>query len=86
MKKFSLILPILISLTCIAKVEVIEISKKNTNLLPGGKEADGIIGDFVIKNDLIECLISGPAPNRKANMGAFGVLMELLQDVFMIYA
>ena len=85
MKKFSLILPILISLTCIAKVEVIEISKKNTNLLPGGKEADGIIGDFVIKNDLIECLISGPAPNRKANMGAFwgpnGVTPGCLYDL-----
>ena len=33
----------------IGKVEVIEISPRNTSDLPGGKEADGIIGDFVLK-------------------------------------
>ena len=38
---------------------------------PPRKEADGIIGDFVIRNTLIECLIGGSADNRKANMGAF---------------
>ena len=54
-----------------AKVEVHEISKNNVELLPGGKEADGIIGDFVLRNNLIECVIGGSADNRKANMGAF---------------
>lgn len=59
-------------LCCIlAKVEIIEISPGNVNLLPKGKEADGIIGDFVLRNEFIECVVGGPAANRKANMGAF---------------
>ena len=37
-----------------SKVEVIEISPSNTTELPGGKEADGIIGDFVMRNSRIE--------------------------------
>ena len=68
-----------------AKVEVFEISKNNVDLLPKGKEADGIIGDFVIRNTLIECLIGGSADNRKANMGAFwgadGVTPGCLYDL-----
>jgi hypothetical protein len=31
--------------------EVIEIGRDNTADLPPGKEADGIIGDFVLRND-----------------------------------
>ena len=54
-----------------SKVEIIEISNGNVNHLPKGKEADGIIGDFVLRNEFIECVVAGPAPNRKANMGAF---------------
>lgn len=49
--------------------EVIEIGPHNKDLLPGGKEADGIIGDFLMRNDLIEAIISCNAPLRKANMG-----------------
>ena len=68
-----------------AKAEVIEISPKNTSDLPGGKEADGIIGDFVLRNSLIEVTIGGGAPNRKANMGAFwganGVTPGCLYDL-----
>ena len=68
-----------------AKVEVHEISKNNVELLPGGKEADGIIGDFVLRNNLIECVIGGSADNRKANMGAFwgadGVTPGCLYDL-----
>ena len=67
------------------KVEVFEISKDNVNLLPEGKEADGIIGDFVIRNKAIECVIGGSAANRKANMGAFwgadGVTPGCLYDL-----
>src|SRR5262249_24802349 len=51
------------------RVEAFEIGKHSTELLPAGKEADGIIGDFVIRNDRIEALISGNLPNRRANMG-----------------
>lgn len=52
-------------------VEVYEIGPGNKELLPEGKEADGIIGDFVMVNDLVEVLISGNLPYRKANMGTF---------------
>ena len=49
--------------------EVFEIGSHNTGELPRGKEADGIIGDFVLRNAHIEALVSGNLPNRKANMG-----------------
>ncbi|MEM9017548.1 MAG: hypothetical protein AAGC68_11085, partial [Verrucomicrobiota bacterium] len=51
--------------------EVIEIGASNHEELPGGKEADGIVGDFVLRNDLIEAVISGNLPLRRPNMSAF---------------
>ncbi len=51
--------------------EVFEIGKHNVAELPGGKEADGIIGDFVLRNDKVEALISGSLPLRRPNMSAF---------------
>ena len=51
-----------------SRVETAEIGKNNTALLPGGKEADGIIGDFVLRNDKVHALISGNLPLRRANM------------------
>ena len=72
MKTPYILLFLTFPLCCIlAKVEIIEISPDNVNLLPKGKEADGIIGDFVLRNEFIECVVGGPAANRKANMGAF---------------
>lgn len=54
-----------------AGVEVIEIGKEQFQILPGGKEADGIVGDFVLRNDRIEVVISGNLPLRRPNMSAF---------------
>lgn len=54
-----------------AAPEVVEIHAGNVSELPGGREADGIIGDFVMRNDLVEALISCNAPMRKANMVTF---------------
>ena len=51
----------------LALPEAIEIGTQNIDQLPGGREADGIIGDFVLRNDRIEAVISGNMPNRKAN-------------------
>ena len=48
----------------------VEIGKHNTDLLPKGKEADGIIGDFVLRNNKVHALISGAQPLRRANMTA----------------
>ena len=50
------------------QVEVFEIGKHNADLLPGGKEADGIIGDFVMRNDRIQLLVAGNLPLRRPNM------------------
>ena len=49
-------------------VEVVEIGKHNVDLLPGGKEADGIIGDFVMRNGRIQLLVAGNLPLRRPNM------------------
>ena len=54
-----------------AQPEILEIGPYQTDQLPGGKEADGIIGDFVMRNDLIEAVVSHRAPNRRANMSTF---------------
>ena len=71
MKTIHFLAMLALALPLSAKVEIFEISKNNVDLLPGGKEADGIIGDFVVRNELVECVIGGSADNRKANMGAF---------------
>ncbi len=49
-------------------VEVIEIGRHNVDQLPKGKEADGLPGDFVLRNDQVVALISGNQPLRRANM------------------
>jgi hypothetical protein len=54
-----------------AKPEALEITATTKDLLPRGKEADGIIGDFLLRNDRIEAVISANLPNRRANMSTF---------------
>ncbi|MEO0447316.1 MAG: hypothetical protein AAF191_14685, partial [Verrucomicrobiota bacterium] len=67
---------LLLALSCLlswshAVPEILEIHAGNVSELPGGREADGIIGDFVMRNDVVEAVISCNAPMRKANMGTF---------------
>lgn len=69
MTRLLLVAPLLVISTALAAPQAIEIGKENVKDLPGGREADGIIGDFVLRNDRIEAVISGNLPNRKANMG-----------------
>ncbi len=57
--------------TAIAGPEALEVDDARFSELPGGKEADGIVGDFILRNDLIEAVIAQNAPFRKANMGTF---------------
>ncbi|MEI6871653.1 MAG: hypothetical protein WCL08_05165, partial [Verrucomicrobiota bacterium] len=68
-----------------ATPEAIEVSPLTVNLLPKGKEADGIIGDFVLRNDRVEAVISGNLPLRRANMstfyGADGITPGCLYDL-----
>ena len=51
--------------------EAIEIHHGNVDELPGGREADGIVGDFLLRTDRIEAVIAHNAPHRRANMGTF---------------
>ncbi len=71
-----------------AAPEIVEIHPDNVGELPGGREADGIIGDFVMRNDLVEALISCNAPMRKANMATFwgneGATPGCLYDLTML--
>lgn len=55
----------------VQSAEVFEIGEANYDQLPGGKEADGIVGDFVLRNDKIEAVVSGNLPLRRPNMSAF---------------
>ena len=54
-----------------AAPEAFEVSPSEKDQLPGGKEADGIIGDFILRNDKVEAVISGNLPLRRANMSTF---------------
>ncbi len=51
--------------------EAIEVGPQTARQLPGGKEADGIRGDFILRNNFIEAVISGNQPDRKANMSTY---------------
>lgn len=51
--------------------EVLEVAPGNEAVLPGGKEADGIIGDFLLRSDKVEAVVSQNAPLRRANMSTF---------------
>lgn len=65
--------------------EAFEVGPTQQDQLPRGKEADGIIGDFVLRNDKIEAVISGNLPLRRANMstfyGAEGITPGCLYDL-----
>lgn len=51
--------------------EVFEAALGRETELPGGKEADGIRGDFVLRSDTVEAVVSQNAPLRRANMSTF---------------
>src|SRR5204862_1663837 len=54
-----------------AAPEAFEVGMAQKDQLPRGKEADGIIGDFILRNDKVEAVISGNLPLRRANMSTF---------------
>src|SRR5947207_7751881 len=51
--------------------EAFEVAAGGELALPQGKEADGIRGDFVLRNDKAVALVSQNAPLRRANMSTF---------------
>ena len=50
------------------RAEAFQISRHNVDQMPSGKEADGLPGDFVLRNSKIHALVSGTQPFRRANM------------------
>lgn len=88
MKKF-LILLFLNPLLSEAAVEAFEVGPNNTDQLPKGKEADGIIGDFILRNGFITAVISGNQPLRRPNMSTFygngGITPGCLYDLTLNY-
>ena len=73
MKTFLLSTILLASSTLLVRAhsEALEVGPENTHDLPRGKEADGIIGDFILRNHEVHALVSGNLPNRRANMSTF---------------
>lgn len=71
--------------SALAAPEAFEVSHEQRFQLPRGKEADGIIGDFILRNDRVEAVISGNLPLRRANMstfyGADGITPGCLYDL-----
>ena len=51
-----------------SNVEAVEVGKDTLHLLVKGKEADGLAGDFILRNNRVHAVISGAQPLRRANM------------------
>lgn len=66
----SALLTLLVT-TAHAAPRAFEVAPSARDQLPTGKEADGIIGDFVLRNDKVVAVISGNLPLRRANMSTF---------------
>lgn len=82
--KSAILLSLLIA-SSVPAAEVFEAALGRETELPKGKEADGILGDFVLRSDKVEALISQNSPNRRANMSTFygedGVTPGCLYDL-----
>lgn len=81
----TLALPFLIPSSPLSAAEAFEVASERETDLPKGKEADGILGDFVLRNDKVIALISQNSPGRRANMSTFygddGVTPGALYDL-----
>jgi hypothetical protein len=51
-----------------ATPEAFQVGPDHIDQLPGGKEADGILGDFLLRNSLVEAVIGNGRSNRKPNL------------------
>ncbi|MBL9139139.1 MAG: CehA/McbA family metallohydrolase [Verrucomicrobiales bacterium] len=48
-------------------VEAFQVGPTRWRELPGGKEADGVVGDFVMRNARVEAVVAQGAADRRAN-------------------
>ncbi|MDB6034454.1 MAG: hypothetical protein JWM16_4792, partial [Verrucomicrobiales bacterium] len=51
--------------------QAFEVGPFEADELPKGKFAEGIIGDFILRNDKVEAVVSGNFSNRRANFKTF---------------
>lgn len=59
------------------RAEVFQIAPESIAEMPSGKEADGLPGDFVLRNAKIHALVSGSQPFRRANMTTdYGAVLQ----------
>ncbi len=59
------------------RAEVFQIAPGTVGEMPTGKEADGLPGDFVLRNGRIHALVSGSQPFRRANMTTdYGAVLQ----------
>lgn len=74
----------------LSALEVFELGTANFEERPRGREADGIVGDFVIRNDKVSALVSGNLTLRRANMSTFygedGITPGCLYDLTLLKA
>lgn len=47
--------------------EIVRLTEVNLSLLPGGKEVDGMAGDWLMRNDWVVAVIGAAYPDREAN-------------------
>ncbi len=63
--------------------EFVEISEANwKSVVPTGKEADWIFGDFVLRNDKVTAVIANPVQTRNANMTVRNVAGAMIDLTF----
>lgn len=60
-----------LSVTALATPEAFEVGREHKDQLPRGQEADGSVGDFILRNHKIEAVTSGNLPLRRAHMSPF---------------
>lgn len=84
------VFPLLLFMCCLPgptlrAADAFEVATGMEGTLPKGKEADGIRGDFILRNDKVIAVISQNAPLRRPNMstfyGADGVTPGCLYDL-----
>ncbi len=53
--------------------EIVRLGKENWSLAPGGKEADAIYGDYLLRNDRIAAVVADTVEGRHAHMNCRNV-------------
>lgn len=66
-KSLTIIFILFLSIVNVYAAQIVRLNESNLNLLPMGKEVDGMIGDWVMKNDKVIAVIGATFSDREAN-------------------